>query len=510
MTSRAYDFINTKSDITETPIKIGISHLMVLFFILQLIVAFFTYYHSLTFDEAMWQYIGRNWFRNGLIPYSGGVDNKSPLIFAIFGLSDKFLGVNFWFPRLVGICFQTTGIFFLYKVGNFLFSNSTAIIATIIYGLTLTCHSAGGKFASNTESYSVACIIASAYFVFSAKKKSTFLVAGIIAGIGCAFRLTGFFGATALMLILLINRKQNVFVFLVGVVVAIFFFIILFYFSGINLHNVFVNLFSDNFSKGGVAGTSVSGRIENFYNNFLISPMVILLPAIIIYCFMKEQKSELLIWLLLEFIGISIIGLYANQHFKNLLPPLVLINASVLNYFIEAKRISFKTTIRALCIFLFPILTEPILSLEKQFFSQRPQNNTNNVYKAQQPDDDERKILGLWIKANTSESDKVLIAGYGAQIQAYSERVSPSIYFNITQTEVARNFFLKELNTDKPAMILVPAFQEYADLVNAETRKYISDIIATDYRYEYCLCGYNIYRKKWLSKIVNLPQDSLR
>src|SRR5579871_5354318 len=129
MTSRAYDFINTKSDITESPIKIGISHLMVLFFILQLIVAFFTYYHSLTFDEAMWQYIGRNWFRNGLVPYTGGVDNKSPMIFAIFGLSDKLFGVNYWFGRVLGALVQSVGIYYLYKLAKHIAGEQAGILA---------------------------------------------------------------------------------------------------------------------------------------------------------------------------------------------------------------------------------------------------------------------------------------------------------------------------------------------------------------------------------------------
>ena len=63
----------------------------------------------ITFDESMWHYIGRNWIRNGLVPYQGGVDNKSPLIFLIFGISDWLFGVNYWFPRLLGIAVQSTG-----------------------------------------------------------------------------------------------------------------------------------------------------------------------------------------------------------------------------------------------------------------------------------------------------------------------------------------------------------------------------------------------------------------
>src|ERR1700709_2422484 len=90
--------------------------IILLLAILQLLVTLLTDGFALSFDEAMWQYIGRNWFRNGLVPYNGGVDNKSPAIFAIFGLSDKLFGVNYWFGRVLGTLVQSIGIYYLYKL----------------------------------------------------------------------------------------------------------------------------------------------------------------------------------------------------------------------------------------------------------------------------------------------------------------------------------------------------------------------------------------------------------
>src|SRR6185503_9226420 len=89
--------------------------LIVLLTLIQLFIALLTNGFALSSDEAMWHYIGRNWFRNGLVPYSGGVDNHSPLIFAVFGLSDKLFGVNYWFPRLLGTLCQSVGVFYIYK-----------------------------------------------------------------------------------------------------------------------------------------------------------------------------------------------------------------------------------------------------------------------------------------------------------------------------------------------------------------------------------------------------------
>ena len=87
--------------------------LIILFALFQLVITFFTDSLTFTNDEAMWHYIGRNWFRHGLIPYSGGVDNKSPLIFSVYGISDWLFGVNYWFPRLIGVVVQSVGVYFL-------------------------------------------------------------------------------------------------------------------------------------------------------------------------------------------------------------------------------------------------------------------------------------------------------------------------------------------------------------------------------------------------------------
>src|SRR6202012_2876038 len=96
----------------------GALQLIALSLILQLFVALLTDGFALSFDEAMWHYIGRNWFGHGLTPYSGGIDNKSPLIFAVFGLSDWLFGVNYWFPRVLGALVQSIGIYYLYRIAK--------------------------------------------------------------------------------------------------------------------------------------------------------------------------------------------------------------------------------------------------------------------------------------------------------------------------------------------------------------------------------------------------------
>jgi hypothetical protein len=62
-------------------------HIIIALVLIQLFITLLTNGFALSQDEAMWHYIGRNWFRNGLVPYTGGVDNKSPFFYVIFGLN---------------------------------------------------------------------------------------------------------------------------------------------------------------------------------------------------------------------------------------------------------------------------------------------------------------------------------------------------------------------------------------------------------------------------------------
>src|ERR1700681_584745 len=81
------DLVSGENDIRIKPLQ-----LICIIAIIQVVIAFFTEPMIFTHEEAMWQYIGRNWLRNGLVPYAGGIDNKSPLIFLIFGISDHLFG----------------------------------------------------------------------------------------------------------------------------------------------------------------------------------------------------------------------------------------------------------------------------------------------------------------------------------------------------------------------------------------------------------------------------------
>ena len=112
------------------------------------------------------------------------------------------------------------------------------------------------------------------------------------------------------------------------------------------------------------------------------------------------------------------------------------------------------------------------------------------------PDESASRQLGWWLKTNTKPSDKVLVAGYGTQVQAYSERVSPTIYFCATQTTLAKERFYKDLQQNKPDVVLVPLFPEYQAYIDADLRTYIDQMVQKDYCLDRCMFNYNVYRRK--------------
>ena len=92
--------------------------------------------------------------------------------------------------------------------------------------------------------------------------------------------------------------------------------------------------------------------------------------------------------------------------------------------------------------------------------------------------------------------NKILVAGYGAQVQVYSERISPSIYFNATQTPLAKERFYRDMRQHEPDMILVPLFPEYRQYIGADLQQYIDQLVAKDYYLDRCMFNYNVYRLK--------------
>jgi hypothetical protein len=464
--------------------------------VMQLIAALFTDGFALSFDEAMWHYIGRNWFRNGLVPYSGGVDNKSPLIFAIFGLSDKLFGVNYWFPRVLGAICQSVGVYYVYKLTKHIYGEHCGLLAMALYGLSLLWHSTGGKYVSYTETYEVLFTILAIHKYLVAKNNRQIFICGLLAGIAPAFRLTGVFGMLAILIFCLRQNRKYALIFCIGVLSSVAALLICGLIAGIGSHDLLAYGLLDNFSSGSATDHTLVWKWHNFSAKFLRSGMLLFCPLILGYFLVRRRFDFFALWLILEFAGICLIGIFDNVHLKEVLPPLAIMSAFCFKAIINKYKLPATFVYLALVMIFFPNLTEQWGNLRKTVsgFKMKEQRFCAAPYLI--PDEGIRKQLGWWIRDNSAADDKVYIAGFGAQVQAYSERISPTIYFNVTQTPLAKARLFADLQSNKPQMILVPMFTDYKQNVSADIRNFIEGLITKDYQPQGCVYNYMVYKIK--------------
>jgi hypothetical protein len=468
--------------------------------ILQVVIAFFTDPMILSFDEAMWQYIGRNWIRNGLIPYHGGIDNKSPLIFLVFGISDRLFGVNFWFPRLIGILVQSAGIYGLYKIAEKMISPFAGILAISFYGLSLLWHSTGGKYVSYTETYAITAVIISVYYCIVRQENKLAFVGGLFAGLGFGFRFSAAFGILPVFLYTWKKNSKAAFLFLLGIGTSILLLVLAGELAGIKISEFLLYGLTDNIGTGSATDHPLAWKIQMFANGFFYSELLLFYPAVIFYFLLNKKMDFLKTWLIFEFLGIVIIGIYDRVHFKNLLPALSLMSAFVINYLVEKDYAPVKQIMLGLWILFFPKTFEPLFAAKKLFTTKNNQSAANSGQPTAFEEEGLKRKIGLWIRSNTLSSEKVFVAGYGAQILSYSERISPTVYFNVTQTAVAKKRLFSDLSDHKPAMVLIPLSERYAGSVDPDIRNFMNEMVAGNYTLDTSIFNYNIFRFNQINK----------
>ena len=464
--------------------------------ILQLLITFLNGSMTFSSEESMWHYIGRNWIRNGLVPYSGGVDNKSPLIFLIFGISDWLFGVSIWFPRIIGILIQSMGIYYLFKIVKYLAGSRAGFIAISLYGLSLLWKSTGGRHVSFTETYAVAAIIISFYYFLVAENFKSYFISGLLAALAIGFRLSACFGTCAILVSSIRRGGKQGLSFLLGLLSGLVLLVLIFSLAGINLNDLYIHAFADNFGSGSTTDHSLSWKVETFINTFFHDEILLFYAPVIGYFLIQRKIDPVMLWLIFEFVGINALGIYARPHFKSILPPLCIASAFALNYLIENYKLPAKAVFLIVWIAFFPKTQDPIFGL-KTIVDGFPDTSIKNCeLPYEQPDDYSQQRLGLWLKNNSRIDDTIFVAGYGARVQVFSERLSPTIYFNVTQTPSAKKQLYHDLSSTPPDVIAVPLYDNYKKYVNQDVRDFIDSLIKEKYDSPECKYGYNVFKRR--------------
>lgn len=480
--------------IPQAPGRI-VLYLLLVLILLQLAVALLTFGYTLSFDEASWHYVGRNWFRLGLTPYKGGFDNKSPLIFIVYGISDLLFGVNYWFPRVVGTLVQTAGVWFLYRIAADLAGRRAGILTISLYGLSLLWDGTRGKFPSLTETYEVTALIIAAWYFINARAAKGLFISGIFAGLAFAFRLTAVSGILALFIFSFLEDRNYAIAFAGGLIVCLAVLAGAFTLAGIHLREFWSYTFADNMAGGGYSFRDAESKLNNLVNGFFHTELILFYPFLFGYLFMQRRLDWITLWLLGGCACIVRIGQYEAAHFKDILPALSLTSALCIDHLVSKYGLSFRKCLAVVWICFFPKSTEPVLCIRRIFYpvEATPQANCNPPYSPL--DNLSRKKLGRWVRDHTDPGDKVLVPFYGAAIQVYTERLSPTFYFNTNEWPQAKTVFYRELREHKPGMVIIPLSEDYRQIVSGEMRSFIQGLVDTGgYRNDTCMYGYTVYR----------------
>jgi hypothetical protein len=354
----------------------------------------------------------------------------------------------------------------------------------------------GGKLVSFTETYATTCIIIAFYQCLTAQKNKHYFISGLLAGLACCFRVSAVFGLLAVFITIIRRGFAASCVFMAGVLSGGLLLVALCWFTGIELAAFVHYAVTGNFGQGSTTDHSLHWKTESFTTNFFYSELVLFYPLVAGYFMLYKKIDAPATWLICTFIGINVLGIYADPHFKELLPAFAIMSALTLTQLTETYQVPYKGLLVIVWLCFFPKVLEPFWGVKKLLSRSTINPNSFCHEPVVAANDEAEKQLGLWIKDATKVTDLVYVAGYGARVQAYSERLSPTIYFNITQTAIAKEQLFKDLARNKPALVAVPVFTNYASFVDKDLREYVSDLVAKEYVFQQCLYGYNVYVAK--------------
>lgn len=426
-------------------------------------------------DEGIWNYISRLWVKENLPPYVGGLENKTPGIFLLFGFSNFLFGVNFWFPRLLGIISLIIATVFVYKIGKELHSKTAGIFGMLIFGLTMTWPFVDGTYIAQTESFMILFTILAFHTLI--KMPQRFFLIGLFLGLAISFKQVAIFDALAIFFIINFFRKarlkDNIFL-LLGIICATFLALLPLLLSGTHLSDYFYGawrllLYGDHFS--------LNERVRLFIKIWSgpEARLLLFLPLLFIVVAQKRDYFwPLFVWAVFCFLGVNLSGNYYGHQFKQLVPPIALMSGIFIADLIgRPKLISFAAAV----VFL---LWLPVDMLKFDFVM------PNKLA-------DSRRDLGLLLNKETIKGDYVYIYGRGGNpVMAYSDRKSSSRYFNsfFINNGAEKKELLNDLVKNQPKYILLPQNEESHSFYE------LDQIIRQSYSLQMEQGNYQIYKVK--------------
>ena len=429
-------------------------------------------------DEGLWSYIGRIWIENGIPPYVGAVENKTPGIFGLYAISYILSGVNVLFVRGLGIISILLTAWTVFHIGKALHGHLAGVFGMTIFGLTMTWNLLDGYYPAQTETFMVLFSTLSFYFLIKGMQahhwKYGALLAGVSMGFAIAFKqialtttlaLCGFFLLYARPVLTRQKKIAGIILIGLGIGISTLLSVVPLWLSGVSFNDYFHGAWLLLLNQG--SSSSMKDHMIGFLGIWGNSRMVLFYPCLILLFLRKNLLRNayfvgICVWLFFDFIGANASGIYYGHQIKQLVPSLsIMIGVLLGDLFADLSNerdVSIQhvpAAILAVILLMFPY-----------------QSGLRNIYLHATRMPDINREIGHWLKDHTTDRDYVYIMGsQGNPILSYSERVSSSQYFNslFVTTEKERTILLSDLDEKPPAYIVKPQSDAYqGELISKE------------------------------------------
>lgn len=454
-------------------------------------------------DEGVWGYIGRIWVEDGLLPYSGAVEQKTPIVYLVFALSHLIFGTNLWFPRAMAIAAAAGSGLLVYDAAKRMSTKRAAAIAMGVFILTMPLSSVDGPYVATETFMNLFRLLAFALLIRfgTGGERKPLLVfgAGVSYGLAIASKQIALLDAVPILCFLLaIDGRQYrtvarhcVFI-AVGALAGTFLSILPLLLSGGTVLDYIDGAWIILTDSGITAATPVT-RISGFFRHFFNVRLYFLSAGVIGYlAFYKQLKASvryalpLLAWAAAEFAAYNAQGLYLDHHYKAFLPSFTIIFGITLDFVFTRlavagsataerdQRMFFVVAMLGLFLFYIPFETNYYHTVRK--FAKGLQDSSY-------------RDLGLYLRDHTKEGDYVYHWGiHNGPIYYYSERNAPGRYFSsyFLKRPGAVQETQKDLAEHPPKFIVVPGELTPPD--------WLQELLSVKYKFILGEYGHTIYQ----------------
>ena len=322
-----------------------ISNIYNILFIEFLILVLISSKYIFENDEGIWSYIGRVWHRNGILPYVGTVENKTPIIYYLHYLSDFLFGINFIFVRFLGILSALITSYFLYKISTYIRNKNVGLIASWLYCLLISWQVLDGFTMGSTEIFmNLFSTIGIYYFILFIKDKSSLNIAKTAFAFCIAIQtkqiaLVSLIGVIIFFIylnfVLKSNFIKNSFWLIFGLLIGFIFSFIPLFISNISLTDYFKGSWLILLNPGSSLNT-FQGRIIQFINVFIFSKFFIVYLIFIFLLFNRKKYFKnlniqfLIVLFIFDFFAINSSGTYSGHQLKQIVPVLSILLSIIL------------------------------------------------------------------------------------------------------------------------------------------------------------------------------------